>query len=227
MEAIPAAVAAWIPMSASSKTRQAEGSTPRRSAARRKGSGAGFGVGVVAGADEGVEEMEDAEGFEGADDGLAGAAGDYGEGDAAVVEVDLLEDLGDGLELVDEFVVEALFAMGELGEGDGEVVAVVEFGDDGVDGATTPGVEELFGEGGAAVFVEGFVPGDVVQGHGVGDGAVAVEEVGLEVAFGELQGHAFIVSQVVSRWKGSCTEERLSVQTFSSAMYSRRETALA
>ena len=27
------------------------------------------------------------------------------------------------------------------------------------------------------------------MGHGVGDGAVAVEEVGLEVAFGEGEGH--------------------------------------
>ena len=112
-------------------------------------------MGVVAGADEGVEEVQDAEGFEGADDGLAGAAGDDGEGDVAVLEVDLLEDLGDGLELVDEVVVEALLAVGELLEGDGEAVAAVEFGDDGVDGAAAPGVEELLGEGGAAVLVEG------------------------------------------------------------------------
>ena len=34
-------------------------------------------------------------------------------------------------------------------------------------------------------------PGDEVEGHGVGDGAVAVEEVGLEVAFGEREGHRF------------------------------------
>ena len=154
-----------------------------------EGVGGGLGVGVVAGTDEGVEEVEDAEGFQRSDDGLAGAAGDYGEGDVAVLEVDLFEDFGDGLKLVDEVVVEALFAVGELFDGDGEVVAEVEFGDDGVYGAATPGVEEVFGEGGAAVLVEGLGPGDEVDGHGVGDGAVAVEEVGLEVACGKGEGH--------------------------------------
>jgi hypothetical protein len=34
-----------------------------------------------------------------------------------------------------------------------------------------------------------------VERHGVGDGAVAVEEVGLEVAFGEREGHLFIIAQ--------------------------------
>ena len=110
-----------------------------------------------------------------------------------MLEVDLFEDLGDGLELVDEVVVEALFAVGELGDGDGEAIAAVELGDDGVDGAAAPGVEELLGEGGAAVLVEGLGPGDEVDGHGVGDGAVAVEEVGLEVAFGEREGHRGLV----------------------------------
>jgi len=156
-----------------------------------EGVGCWLGVGVVAGADQGVEEVEDAEGFERADDGLAGAAGDDGEGDVAVLEVDLFEDLGDGAELIDEAIVEAFFAMGELGDGDGEAVAAVEFGDDGVDGAAAPGVEELFGEGGAAVLAEGLGPGDEMDGHGVGDGAVAVEEVGLEVACREGEGHRY------------------------------------
>ncbi len=154
-----------------------------------EGVGGGLGVSIVAGTDKGVEEIEDAEGFEGADDGFASAAGDDGEGDFAVLEVDLFEDLGDGLELMDEVVVEGLFAVGEFGDGDGEVIAEVEFGDDGVDGAAAPGVEELFGEGGAAVLAECLVPGEEVEGHGVGDGAVAVEEVGVEVACGEGEGH--------------------------------------
>ena len=80
---------------------------------------------IVAGTDEGVEEVKDAEGFEGSDDGFAGAAGDDGEGDFSVLEVDLFEDFGDGLKLVEEVVVEALFAVGELFDGDGEVVAEV------------------------------------------------------------------------------------------------------
>jgi hypothetical protein len=166
---------------------------PQAGGGEKEGVGGWFGVGVVAGTDEGVEEVQDAEGFEGADDGLAGASGDDGEGDVAVLEVDLFEDLGDGLELVDEFVVEALLAVRKLFDGDGEAVAVVEFGYYGVDGPAAPGVEELLGEGGAAVLAEGAVPGDVVERHRVGDGAVAVEEVGLEVAFGELEGHRGLV----------------------------------
>jgi len=55
-----------------------------------EGFGAGLAVGVVASADEGVKEVEDVEGFEALDDGFARAAGDYGEGEFAVVVVDLL-----------------------------------------------------------------------------------------------------------------------------------------
>ncbi len=153
------------------------------------GVGGGLRAPIIARADQGVEEGEEAEGFEGFDDGLAGASGDDGEGELAVLEADLFEDLGNGLDLVDALVVEALFAVGELVDGDGEAVAAVELGDDGVDGHASPGVEELLGEGGAAVLAEGAVPGGVVEGHGVGDGAVAVEEVGLEVAWGEGEGH--------------------------------------
>ena len=160
-----------------------------------EGVGGGFAALIIARTDESVEEVEEAEGVEGFDDGLAGAAGDDGEGDVAVLEVYLLEDFGDGLELVDEVVVEALFAVGKLVDGDGEVVAAVELGDDVADGHAAPGVKEFFGEVGAAVLGEGLGPGDVVDGHGVGDGAVAVEEVGLEVAFGKCQGHVSIVSQ--------------------------------
>jgi hypothetical protein len=61
-----------------------------------EGFGAGLAVGVVAGADEGVEEVKDVEGGEGFDDGLVGAAGDDGEGELAVVGVDDFEDFGDG-----------------------------------------------------------------------------------------------------------------------------------
>jgi hypothetical protein len=34
----------------------------------------------------------------------------------------------------------------------------------------------------AVPFGEDFFPGDVVQGHGIGDGAVAIEQVGLKRA---------------------------------------------
>jgi hypothetical protein len=154
-----------------------------------EGVGSGLGMSIVAGTDKGVEEVKDAEGFERADDGFAGAAGDDGEGDFSVLEVDLFEDFGDGFELVDEVVVEGLFAVSEFGDGDGEVIAEVEFGNDGVNGSASPGIEEFLGEGGAAVLAEGLVPGEEVEGHGVSDGAVAVEEVGVEVACGEGEAH--------------------------------------
>jgi hypothetical protein len=154
-----------------------------------EGFGGGLAVGVVAGADEGVEEVEDVEGFEGFDDGLAGAAGDNGEGELAVVGVDDFEDFGDGFEIVDEGVVEVFLAGGEGFDRDVEVVAAVDGFDDSGDGDTAHPVEEFFGEVGAAVLGEGLGPGDEVEGHGVDDGAVAVEEEGGEGAGGELKMH--------------------------------------
>jgi hypothetical protein len=154
-----------------------------------EGVGGGLAFGVVAGADEGVEAVEEVKGLEGLDDGLAGGAGDDGEGDFAEGGVDVFEDLGDGDELGEEGVVDVFLADGEGGDVDGEAVAAIELGDDVADGPAAPGVEEIFGERGAAVLAESFVPGDVVEGHGVGDGAIAVEEVGLEVTFGELESH--------------------------------------
>ena len=56
-EAIPAAVAAWMPSSVSSKTRQSW-ARRRASAARRNAVGRGFAVLVVFGADEGIEFVE-------------------------------------------------------------------------------------------------------------------------------------------------------------------------
>ena len=61
---MPAAVADWMPTSASSKTRQSVGVDAEAVGGEEEGVGRGLAVGVVAGADEGVEEVEDAEGFE-------------------------------------------------------------------------------------------------------------------------------------------------------------------
>jgi hypothetical protein len=161
-----------------------------------EGVGGGLAALIIARADEGVEEVEEAEGFEGSDDRFTGATRDDGEGDVAVLEVDLLEHFGDGLELVDEVVVEALLAMGKFIDGNGEAVALIELCDDVTDGHATERVEKFLGEVGAAVLGERLAPGDVVERHGVGDGAVAVEEVGLEVACRKVKDHTFIVSQV-------------------------------
>ena len=82
--------------------------------------------------------------------------------------------------------------MGDLLDRHVERMALVEGGDDFADGHASPGVEERFGKEGAAVFSEGLLPGNVVQGHGVGDGAVHVEEVGAEGAGWEGQLHGLV-----------------------------------
>ena len=100
-----------------------------------EGLGVGLGVGVVAGADEGGKILGEVEGLEGGCDGLAGAAGDYGEWDGSVGGEDVLEDVGNGLELGEEVEVEVLFVGGEVGYGEvdllvaGEVVEDVGYRD--------------------------------------------------------------------------------------------------
>jgi len=73
----------------------------------------GLAVGVVSGADEGGEAVEEMKGRERGVDGFAGAAGDYGEGDATVLGFDLFQYFWDGLELGEEFEVEGFFAAGD------------------------------------------------------------------------------------------------------------------
>ena len=60
------------------------------------GLGVRLAVDVVAGADEGFELVEDAQGGERGGDGFASAAGDDGEGEFAVAAVDVFKDVRDG-----------------------------------------------------------------------------------------------------------------------------------
>jgi hypothetical protein len=151
-----------------------------------EGLGVGLGFFVVAGADHHVELVEEAEDAERGGDGFARGAGDDGEGDPRVGFFDLLENFGDGGEFGEELVVEALLAERDFFDGHGERVAAVERRDDFGNGHASPGVEEVFGEVGAAAFGEGLFPGDVVERHGIGDSAIHVEEPGAEVSYGEV-----------------------------------------
>src|SRR5271165_5680363 len=72
---------------------------------------------VVFSADESIELVEQIDGAEGGGDGVAAAAGDDGKGNAAVLEVDVLDDLGDGLEGGDELVVKGFLAGGDFFNG--------------------------------------------------------------------------------------------------------------
>lgn len=102
--------------------------------------------------------------------------------------VDVPEDVGDGAELRQELLVDVLPAAGDDLDRHGQPLLLVEVDDDVRDRAATPGVEQVLRKG-AFPLRQRPLPGHVVQGHGVGDGAVAVEEVRLEVAGGKGQRH--------------------------------------
>ena len=144
---------------------------------------------VVAGANEGIEAVEQSKGGERGGDGFASAARDDGEGYAAVLIVDVLDDFGDGLELREQFEIQALLADGDGVDGHLQPLSFVEGGDDFGDGSAAPGVKELFVKG-AIPFGEGFFPGNVMQGHGVDDGAIAIEEIRCKGAGRQFEFHA-------------------------------------
>jgi hypothetical protein len=151
--------------------------------------GVGLGAGIVAGADEDIEFVEEAEDLERFGDGLARGSGDDSEGDFFVGGFDLLKDFRDGGGFGQELVVKAFFTTGDFFDGHVQAVALVEGGDDFADGHASPGVEERLGEEGAAVLGESVLPGDVMKRHGVGDGAVHVKEVSAVGAGREGEAH--------------------------------------
>ena len=155
---------------------------------QEEGFGVGLAVFVVFGADQSVEAVEYLERVERCGDGFAGATGNYGEWDFAMPGVDVFEDFGDGFQLWKEFVVQLFFARADGFDGHAQAVLFVEHGDDFGDGGATEKVEMMFVEV-AVPFGEDFFPGDVVQGHGIGDGAVAIEEIGVVGAGRELKFH--------------------------------------
>ena len=160
--------------------------------------GSGLGARVVLGADEDGEAIEQTDGGERLDDGLAAAAGDDGEGNVAVLGDDVLEHLRNGLEVGKQLEVKVLFALGNGFDGHVKALHLVQRGDDFDRRLAAPGVEEIFVES-ATPFAERLLPGDVVQRHGVDDGAVAVEEIGAESAGGNLKSHQapwFFLDQV-------------------------------
>src|SRR3979411_2466045 len=107
----------------------------------------GLAVGVVSGANESCEAVEEMQGGERSLDGFAGAARDYGEGDTAVLGFDVFQNLWDWLELGKELEVEGFFAARDRFDGHVEAVTSVEGGDDFGDGLAAPFVEQRFIEG--------------------------------------------------------------------------------
>jgi hypothetical protein len=155
--------------------------------------GVGFALLVLSGADQGFELVEEIEGGEGLDNTFAGASGHYGEGDFAELHFDLFEDFGDSLELRQNLVIKLLFSPGDGFDGHGKPMQLVESGDDLNHGQPSPGVEGACREF-AVPFGKRLGPGNLMKRHGVDDGAVAVEEVGLKGARGDFQLHLSIVA---------------------------------
>jgi hypothetical protein len=150
--------------------------------------GRGLGARVVLRADKDGEAVEQMDSGERLDDGLAAAAGDDGERNAALLGIDVLEDFRYRLEVRELVVIEALFAFGDGVDRHVKAMHLVQCGDN-LDGRlAAPGVEEIFVEV-AAPLTERLLPGGVMERHGIDDGAVAVEKVGAECAGGNLKGH--------------------------------------
>jgi hypothetical protein len=148
-----------------------------------------FALYVVFGADEDVEFVEDAERRERTDHGITAAAGDDCEGNATVLREHMLKDWRDGFELGKQFVIEGFFAGGERFDGHLESVHLIQVGDDFADWLSAPRIEKFLVVV-AVPFGERFFPCDVMEGHGVGDGAVTVEEISAENSSGQFELHA-------------------------------------
>ena len=93
---------------------------------------------------------------------------------------------GTGLRCGQLLEVEILFALGDGFDWHIEPVHLVQRGDNLNRRLAAPRIEELFIER-AAPLAQRLLPGDVVERHGVDDGAVAVEEIGAKVAGGQLE----------------------------------------
>ena len=70
--------------------------------------------------------------------------------------------------------VEAFFAVGHFFHGHVQALLFVEALNDFGYGYTSLVIKKIFAEF-APMFCEGFAPGDVMKGHGIGDGAIAIE----------------------------------------------------
>ena len=101
---------------------------------------------------------------------------------------DMFQHFGDGLKLRENLEIKFLFSFGHVVHRHIQPMFFVERGYDFGYRHASPGVEEIFAEF-AAPFRERFAPGNVVKRHGIGDGAVTIEEVTLEGSRRQLESH--------------------------------------
>jgi hypothetical protein len=81
---------------------------------KKEGIGRRLGVDVFLSANDGLESIEQMDSGERTNDGVAAAAGYYGEGDVALLGFNVLDDFRDGFQLGQEIEVEALLAIADL-----------------------------------------------------------------------------------------------------------------
>ena len=93
--------------------------------------------------------------------------------------LNVLQDFWDTLQLGEVFEVEFLFLFRDFGDGHINALFATEKLNYVNDRKTAQFVEALFGEL-ASPCAERLFPGDVVKRHGVRDGAIAVEQIGIE-----------------------------------------------
>ena len=151
-----------------------------------EGVGVRFAAVVVLGGDDGIEEVVDTEGVQGAHDEVAVTAGGDGHGLLAVVAADEFDDVVHGFDLRDHFAVVMFLALHDLVDVEGQTESGVEAADDFRGGHASPFVEKFLRVGSAEVG-HGAAPCPVVEGHVVGQRAVAVEDEGAEVTRGQGQ----------------------------------------
>ena len=94
-----------------------------------------------------------------------------------MADCNMLQDFGNGLELRKNLEIELFLPSGDIFRWHLKPMFLIERGDDPGYRHTSPGIEETFTEL-AIPFREGLTPCYVVERHGIGNGAVAVEQVG-------------------------------------------------
>ena len=149
-----------------------------------EGVGRGFAVDVILGTDDCVEFIGDSQGLEGLEDDAAVSAGSDGHGAGAVVLVYQLDHGLDGEDLRDHLDVDFLLLQSGFPRGQGGAAALVEDFHDFFSGGASQFVKEGLGENAGVILQSGALSCQVMQRHGIGQGAVAIEDVAVKIPFG-------------------------------------------
>ena len=141
--------------------------------------GSGFLAGDVFGGDDGLEEVGNAHVAEGLGDDVAGASGGDGHAEFAVVVAGDFGDLFDGADFRDHFLEGGVFLPGNGLEVKLHPLFSAEYFQDVNGWDAAQGVKAVLGKV-ESVAVGDFLPDAPVEGHGIGQRAVAVEDKSLE-----------------------------------------------